>query len=875
MPVCRSCATAVSAGNAFCGTCGARVAGPEEAPTRTELPRRPPTSPDSVDEGRFPPGTLLAQRYRIVNLLGRGGMGEVYRANDLLLGQTVALKFLPPVAAANEAALGRFRNEVKTARQVSHPNVCRVYDIGEADGLTYLTMEYINGEDLASLLRRIGKLPHDKALEIARNTCAGLAAAHDKGVIHRDLKPANIMLDGQGKVRITDFGLAGFALEVRDVRSGTPAYMAPEQKTGKEVTARSDIYALGVVLHEVFTGKRPSEGSKPELDPVVDRVIHYCLDPDPQRRPATALAVSAALPGGDPLAMALAAGETPSPEMVAASGEREGFRPAVAVGCFLVLLAGLAALPFLGDKVHPAGLEPAPFSSEVLEVKAGEMLRRLGWPAREGFRAASGFHLDDAILDNAKTRGLRAGFKAHNPPLIWFHYRELPAWVPSLRFFGEGSLVSGSIGDSYPPGNSPGQALVFLDVTGRLLLLRVYPEEESAPTPPAPAVFDWNRLLHEAGFDPAVLKPVAPRIPPLAACDAQMAWEGAAWAGGAIPLRIEAASWRGRPVHFLVRTPYDTGTQVSDRRPLAVTVVSVAQSAFFLVVLFLACWMARRNLRSASGDRTGAWCLFSAAFTVMLCAQLAGQSHVGGLLEIFLLLMALAYALLAGGVTWVAYLAIEPAVRRSHPSMLISWSRLLAGRLRDPLVASHVLGAMALEVLNFGADSSSVFLSGTVSMIGATSVDSSVSRMDGFLPLLSDIGYHSVAHLFTGLFLILIWVLLAKVLHRDWAVTAAFIVIGFLTLGRLDAPWPALVCRAVSAAILVYVVRAFGLTGIVAALLLFALIERLPLTSHFGAWHSAYSLWVLAVIVLAAAFALQAVLRGRPFRTDSVPASQW
>jgi serine/threonine-protein kinase len=220
-----------------------------------------------VDEGRFPPGTLLAQRYRIVSLLGRGGMGEVYRANDLLLGQTVALKFLPPAATASEAALNRFRNEVRTARLVSHPNVCRVFDIGEAEGLTYLTMEYVDGEDLASLLRRIGKLPQDKALEIARKTCAGLAAAHDKGVIHRDLKPANIMLDGQGQVRITDFGLAGFSEQVRDVRSGTPAYMAPEQKAGKEVTARSDIYSLGVVLHEVFTGKRPSEGSKGELDP--------------------------------------------------------------------------------------------------------------------------------------------------------------------------------------------------------------------------------------------------------------------------------------------------------------------------------------------------------------------------------------------------------------------------------------------------------------------------------------------------------------------------------------------------------------------------------------------------------------------------------
>jgi serine/threonine-protein kinase len=240
-----------------------------------------------MDEGRFPPGTLLAQRYRVVSLLGHGGMGEVYRANDLLLGQTVALKFLPAQWTSHEATLARFRNEVRIARQVSHPNVCRVYDIGEAEGSTYLSMEYVDGEDLASLLRRIGRLPQDKALEIARQLCAGLAAAHDKGVVHRDLKPGNIMLDGQGRLRITDFGLAGVAGEVKDIRSGTRGYMAPEQQSGRDVTARSDIYALGVVLHEIFTGKRPSaDASHPDLAPEVDRVIRRCLAEDPATLPA-------------------------------------------------------------------------------------------------------------------------------------------------------------------------------------------------------------------------------------------------------------------------------------------------------------------------------------------------------------------------------------------------------------------------------------------------------------------------------------------------------------------------------------------------------------------------------------------------------------
>src|SRR6185369_5473714 len=143
------------------------------------------------DEGRFVPGTLLGGRYRIIGLLGRGGMGEVYRATDLTLGQSVAIKFLPETTSRDERALARFHNEVRIARQVSHPNVCRVYDIGETEGLVYLTMEYVDGEDLGSLLRRIGRLPQDKAIEIARQLCAGLSAAHDEGVLHRDIKPAN------------------------------------------------------------------------------------------------------------------------------------------------------------------------------------------------------------------------------------------------------------------------------------------------------------------------------------------------------------------------------------------------------------------------------------------------------------------------------------------------------------------------------------------------------------------------------------------------------------------------------------------------------------------------------------------------------------
>jgi serine/threonine-protein kinase len=320
----------------------------------------PPSVSPSVnsyiaDEGRFVPGTLLGGRYRIIGLLGVGGMGEVYRATDLTLGQSVALKFLPAEAASNQRLLERFHGEVRVARQVSHPNVCRVYDIGEIEGMPFLSMEYIDGEDLASLLHRIGRLPGDKAIETARKICAGLAAAHDKGVIHRDLKPQNIMMNKRGEVLIMDFGLAAIADQLigAESRNGTPLYMSPEQLRGAGATARSDIYSLGLVLYEIFTGKRPYEASSlqhllaqqegaqlpnmsslaADVDPAVEDAIRRCLDPDPLRRPSSALAVSAALPGGDPLAVALAAGETPSPDKVAKSGQTEGLARRYSVPC--------------------------------------------------------------------------------------------------------------------------------------------------------------------------------------------------------------------------------------------------------------------------------------------------------------------------------------------------------------------------------------------------------------------------------------------------------------------------------------------------------------------------------------------------------------
>ena len=504
-------------------------------PTRAATPvtaAEPPSRAPS--RGRFVPGTLLGGRYRVVALLGAGGMGEVYRAEDLRLGQTVALKLLPPRVAGDPVFLQRFRDEVRLAREVTHPNVCRVHDLGEADGLTFLTMEFVDGEDLASLLRRIGRLPPDKGLDIARQLCAGVAAAHARGILHRDLKPANVMLDGRGRVRIMDFGLARIAdaIERDDVASGTPAYMAPEQALGRAVTVRSDLYALGLILYEVFTGRaafvattrdatlRAHLESSPQapsqlvagLEPAVERAILRCLEKDPRSRPESAAALAASLPGGDPLAAMLAVGETPSPEMVAAAGEEGSLRPAVAGAWLGAAIAGLALLYglYLLGRPNLVQWTPLPLSPDVLADRAQQSLRRLGFDAEPTDRAW-GFAYDTRVVrELARSRdsaSLRAGIAAGRPAAIYFWYRESPGLLVSTR-------RSGIVREEDPPSTVPGMVEVRTDTLGRLIALQAVPPltESSSDTSAESA---WQRLFTEAGLDPHGFREAAPRgVPP-------------------------------------------------------------------------------------------------------------------------------------------------------------------------------------------------------------------------------------------------------------------------------------------------------------------------------------------------------------------------
>src|SRR5580765_4355157 len=513
MPSCPACAHACPEGGRYCPYCSAPLdatsaetavmgAGTGSAPSLS--------STSSVDEGRFLPGTVVAGRYRIAGLLGRGGMGEVYRATDLTLGQSVALKFLPEATAHDERALARFYNEVRVARQVTHPNVCRVYDVGQVQGLHYISMEFVDGEDLGSLLRRIGRLPVDKAVETARKICAGLSAAHDKGVLHRDLKPANVMIDGRGQVIIMDFGLAGLAEQLEgDIRSGTPAYMAPEQLAGTGVSVRSDIYALGLLLYELFTGKRAFEAASlmelmqlqeraapvsitsmaKDVDPSVERVILRCLQPDPAARPASVLAVAAALPGGDPLAAALAAGETPSPEVLAAAAETDAIPVMQGLGWLGIVAACALLYAGISPRATMANIAPLEKAPAVLADRADQIIRDFGYQeapvdTAQNFIIPADFQrwsIEDTTLDRWNPAKHPTAYS------LLFWYRASPRDMEPNR-------QSTSVSPSDPPLVFTGQSLVILDTRGRLVEFRRVPPQLETSTDAA-AQPDWNVVL--------------------------------------------------------------------------------------------------------------------------------------------------------------------------------------------------------------------------------------------------------------------------------------------------------------------------------------------------------------------------------------------
>jgi serine/threonine-protein kinase len=829
------------------------------------------------------PGTVVAGRYRMVGLLGRGGMGEVYRADDLKLGQPVALKFLPEPLERDPARLERFLNEVRLSLRVTHPNVCRVFDIGqteEADaagrpGLIrqFISMEYVDGEDLASLLRRIGRLPEDKAVEIARQMCAGLAAAHDEGVLHRDLKPANVMIDGRGRAKITDFGLAGATGGISgfEAQVGTPQYMAPEQVAGRELSERTDIYSLGLVLYELFTGKRAFDAkdlnelarlqsSTPpspsahvaDLNPAIERVILRCVDPDPAKRPASAASLAAALPGGDPLAMAMAAGETPSPEMVARAGGEGALRPGVAVTCLVLFLAGLGGIWIAEGRSHLENRVAMPKPPVELAIAARAVLAQAGYtnpPADSAF----GFDRDSSyfakVIEDDLSPQRWDNLRSVEPSPVWFWYRESPAPLEPVARLGAATA-------SNPPLTRPGMTYIRLDPRGRLMRLRAVPPDLSeAPGPWAEPA--WNHLLAAAGFDETTLAPSDPLWSPLEPSDVRRAWTTKD------RRRIEAGAFRGRPVWFSVIPawrPPDTG--VVPQRPLVERIARHFVAFVTVVVAVCGAFLAHRNMRLDRGDRKGAFRYAAVVVGVGVLAAFLENSTAAESRFDLTFNPNLALKIYEAVFVWLFYLAVEPYVRRLWPKTLIAWNRVLEGRLRDPLVGQHVLlGALAGLAV-------SLLIHLELHVTGPPPEPSwqAVAPLAGVVPTLAAHIEMLREALRLPIFILMGLLVLRVILRRSWVAYLGFL--GFpAILFAAGSSVPDTIVWVTLYALSLIVVTRLGLLAML-VVVLFSNWPNIPLTTDPSSWFFPSSVVTMAVFAAVGVYGFVVSLGGQQLLKD-------
>jgi Protein kinase domain len=798
------------------------------------------------------PGAIVAGRFRITALIGHGGMGDVYHARDLKLGQSVALKFLPSSSGSDPDMIRLFYDEVRVGRQVAHPNVCRIYDLLEVEGRTAIVMEFVEGEDLASLLRRAGQLPYATSLQIARDICAGVEAAHEKRVIHGDLKPANIMIDGRGRARITDFGLSRIAEEHIDGTriAGTIAYMSPEQFTQGSVSEKADLYSLGMVLYEVFTGTRarqvsgandpafavapaPPSTVQPAIDRNLERMILRCLAADRDERPSSAHSVWSAFPPGDILDAVMAAGETPPAEFVAESRKVHELRPArakllagAAVAMLIIVVASSQRLTLYGRSLMP-------LSGPALALRAQAVAEQSSYAG--------------AFVDRASWFTTDLDFRfgsAKELPLIVFHFRAGPMPLLSVR-------QDHHVGEN-DPALSPGSVHVVLASDGRLLLLRaLLPDSEKlllGTTVP------WTTVLRQAGLENEVAEsPAAGWIPPFP-FDEKRQWthDGTS---------IRASRYRGRLTYFEVfRAPAKNSgwTMRESRVPDVVYFVLILASLIFGTVL------ARRNIRRRSVDagaawRISLWVLVSRA----LFGLIAGHHPMTAETELAFVTEVAGMALLLAGQVWLGYAAFEPYVRRRWPEALIGWARLVHGRVRDSVVGRDLLlGAIAglgFRVLDQIRNVWPLFGKGRT-LPSHLAVDALVSIRE----TVGDVFLFQARAIFFAFFGLFVLVLLRIAFKQKGLAATGWLVLAMAAWMRWDDPLVELIVVGLQMAIMLLVLERVGLLAMTAAIYVHLLTVYTPLTADPSAFYIGQSVGALAVVLAIIGYGLYAATFARP-----------
>jgi len=683
------------------------------------------------------------------------------------------------------------------------------------------------------------------------------------------------MIDGRGRARITDFGLAVVFehLRIDDGLAGTPAYMAPEQFTGGTATAKSDIYALGLVLYELFTGKqafhaqslaeyiklhRESMPTTPtslvrDLDPLVESAILRCIDKDPANRPASALSVASALPGGDPLLAALAAGETPSPEMVAAAGEKIGLRVWAAASLFSAIFVALVVTVVMGSTTNVLDVAPFETPPEILRHRAREVTSQLGYPDRPT-DTADGMHYDISYLryldENGGASENWARIATMRPVPVHYWYRESPDYLQVTGIKGLGALT-----EDDPPPTLAGMTGLELDAQGNLRSFYAVAPTTEVPDQQA-VITDWKKVLSLAGLDDARLQPAEPLWIPRNAYDSRVAWTGTYPGQDEPQLRVEAASRRGKVVSFDVVEPWVRAEQTpltTGQKANGIFVMSL-----FGLTIIGATLLARSNLKKGKGDNRGA--LRFAAFVGFsyLLSWAFSSAHVPAVGEATMFSQAVANALFYGGLVWLLYIALEPLVRRRWPTAIITWSRVLNGRMRDPLVGRDLMiGIFAGVCMTLLDGIQRVFTGGTAPS-GIINLDSIISgrRFLGWF-----FGSMAIFILFPLLVFFVLF-LMRALLRKEWLVAILFVVIA-ITPGILFGMTAGFVVVNIFFFLGIFLLAVrYGLFAVVVAFWISQILVQ-PLTVNLSAWYAGTSFAVVLVVLALAVYGFRTALGGQ------------